>query len=198
MSNAYVTVTRRARQRDEYAEWLRIARELAYGRARAAGRSDADASDVSQQVVEYALRHGRAIMTAYPNPRLFAAVRTGHAGVAWARREGVQCGQGAVFGRAKETLHAELGDGQTLADTLASYDDTAEAAVQHLRDDAVRLAVATSLDTRTARWVWDVKGYGMTVADVARRDGVTRETVSRVVNRAVGTLQAVLGDFLGG
>ena len=189
---------RRTRRTDEFAEWLQATEASAFARARAAQWPFVDACDISHDVVEYALRQGRAILALYPDPHIFAAVRTYHAGIAWVRREGVQSGQGAGFGRARQDLHATLSNGKTLAETLPSPFDTAESALEWVHGDAVRLAMASSLDPRTARWVWDVKALGLTVADVARRDGVSRETVSRAVNRGVRDLKPVLSEFVGG
>ena len=73
-----------------------------------------------------------------------------------------------------------------------------EQALRRLEADAVRIMLATTLDPRTAAWVWDVKALGMTVTEVAERDGVRREVVSRAVNDGVRELQQVKGEFLGG
>lgn len=183
---------------DEFGTYLDSAAKAAFRRARAAGRTTDDAADISQDVAEYVLHRGPAILADYPSPELFAAVRVFHATVAWDRRNGAQSGSGAAFGRSRVCLDAEFGPGPRLREELASNDDTAYSATQNVLGDAIRLAVAANLDPRTARWVWDVKGDGLTVADVARRDGVARETVSRAVNAAVRQLQRVLGEFLGG
>lgn len=190
--------SRNRRQPDPFAEWIAQASMSAYRRACRAGRSDQDAADIAQEVAEYALNRGPAIAQAYVDPTLFAAARTYHAGVAWDRRNGAQSGLGANFGRSKTSLDAEFGEGSTLRDTLAADDDTAEAAERRLEADAVRIMLATTLDPRTAAWVWDVKALGMTVTEVAERDGVRREVVSRAVNDGVRELQQVKGEFLGG
>lgn len=183
---------------DAFVLWLEALTVSAYRRAVLAGRSDADAADISQEVALYALTRGRSIMDDYPSPEIFAAVRTFHAGVGWDRRNGSQGGAGAMFGRQQQSLYADLGDGLTLHDTLACPYDTAEEVQRRVFGDAIRLKVATTLDPRTAQWVWDVKGHGMTVSDVARRHGVPRETVSRAVNSALRQLKPVLGEFVGG
>lgn len=192
------TSPRSRRTTDEFTSWLEEAAKSAYARARADQASAQDAADISQEVVEYALRYGRSIVAVYPNPHIFAAVRTFHAGIAWARRNATQSGQGSGFGRSQQSLDIEFEDGTCLGDSIVSDFDTVETAERRLLSDAVRLVVGTTLDSRTARWVWDVKGDGLSVAEVARRDGVARETVSRAVNGAVRQLQVALGDFIGG
>jgi DNA-directed RNA polymerase specialized sigma24 family protein len=192
------TLTRFDRSSDPFGDWVARAAKSAYRGACSAGRSTTDAADIAQDVAEYALTRGVTVMTDYPNPGTFAAVRTFHASVAWDRRNGAQSGSGAAFGRTKTSLHAELGEGLTLHDTLASDYDTAEDVERRLRDDAIRLLVATTLDPRTAQWVWDVTGHGMSVSDVARRDGVPREKVSRAVNKALRDLSPVMDPFIGG
>jgi DNA-directed RNA polymerase specialized sigma24 family protein len=192
------TLTRLRRPIDVFAIWLEAATTSAVRRALAAGRREADANDIGQEVAEYALTRGAAIMDDYPNPEIFAAVRTFHAGVGWDRRNGAQAGMGAAFGRRQESLHAESHEGFALQDALMSHVDTGAIVEQRLLGDAVRLTIAATLDQRTARWVWDVKGHGLKVSEVARRDGVPRETVSRAVNGAVRALGPVLGEFLGG
>lgn len=183
---------------DTFGEWVSSVAVFAKKAARRAGRSMAEADDIAQEVAEYALVRGRTLMSDYADPRTFAAVRTYHASVAWDRRNGVQSGAGAAFARAKTSLDAEFGEGSSLRDMLTLDYDVAHEVERHHFDDAVRLMVATTLDPRSAKWLWDVKGHGMTVSDVARRDGVSREKVSRTVNQALRDLLPVMGQFLGG
>lgn len=191
-------VQRRARRIDPFPVWLAAARTAAFQRARKAGRTEVDAADISQEVALYAAEFGVSIMTAYPNPEVFAAVRTYHASIGWDRRDGSQSGTGAAYGRTKLSLSAGSGDGLGYDHLPASADDVDATVEGYQRDQAVRLLVATELDPHTARWVWDVKGHGLKVSAVARRDGVSREYVSRAVNAAVRQLQAVVGEFIGG
>jgi len=192
------TSPRSRRTTDEFTEWLEAASKSAHARALANRATAEDAADIRQEVVEYALRYGRSIIAVYPNPHIFAAVRTFHAGITWARRNARQSGQGSGFGRSQLSLDIEFEAGSNPSDLFASDFDTAEIAERRQLSDAVRLIVGATLDTRTARWVWDVKGDGLSVAEVARRDGVARETVSRAINGAVRQLQVALGDFIGG
>jgi DNA-directed RNA polymerase specialized sigma24 family protein len=188
----------RNRPTNHFDEWVGRARQAAFRRAKGAGRREFDAHDVAQEVAEFALAFGASLTAAYPDPEVFAAARTFHAGVGWDRRNGVQCGAGAAFGRVKVSLDAPRGEGGSVYDTLESCGDTEHDVERRLVGESLRLLVATTLDPRAARWLWDVRGHGLTVSEVARRDGVSRELVSRTVNGALRTLQPVAGEFVGG
>jgi DNA-directed RNA polymerase specialized sigma24 family protein len=167
----------------EFVNWVTIVADVAVASARRRGIPVHDAADVAHDVVLGALRCGPALMCSYPDPAVYATVRVGHAHVSWLRREGVQRAEGARRGRRVDSIDARPIDGPAF-DVGGDPDDTVDTVIRSFDVAEIRGLLDEHLDARDVDLLVEVKGHGVSVADLARRQGLARETVSRRVARA--------------
>lgn len=169
--------------------WLGEVRDLTFRIARARNVPHDDAADVAQEVTEYALRRGAILMQKYRRPKDFVNARFRHGHVSWIRSQRVQRSEGVRNGRPYGSLDVTGPDGGSdLADRLAGLDDTEVAAFERLLAREVRTVLVERLDPAVADALIAVKGAGWTVTEMAEQRGVARETESRRIAGAVGTV----------
>jgi RNA polymerase sigma factor (sigma-70 family) len=155
-----------------------------------------DADDIASEIALALAADATLVMTAYPDPAVFARVRAGHAAIEHQRRQRVQRGEGArVFRHADGTVHpgrtvvsgnvapTEGGD-----EWLVTYVDPADLLDERLADQLlVSALLADALDGLAVcerEELFLIDGLGWTVQEVAEMRGQRRETVSRRVNAA--------------
>jgi RNA polymerase sigma factor (sigma-70 family) len=155
-----------------------------------------DADDIASEIALALAADATLVMTAYPDPAVFARVRARHAAIQYQRRQRVQRGEGArVFHHADGTVHP----GRTVvsgnvtpteggAEWLVTYVDGSVLLDEQLTDQMLAsVLLADALDglaVSEREELYLIDGLGWTVQEVAEWRGQRRETVSRRVNAA--------------
>jgi RNA polymerase sigma factor (sigma-70 family) len=169
-------------------------------------RSEHNARDIAQNVVEQFLRSAEVLMAKYPDPTLYAAVRTGHAGSDFDSKERTQRCEGARLvrnaagdtarGRTWESGDAPLFDGEgRLFDTFAEEGDFVEAHAAAAEVDFILNICLAGLTAADRELLRRVDGEGYTITQVAAEIGQRRETVNRRLTKIRAIAQANAAQF---
>lgn len=180
-------------QFDAFLVELRIAAYRAACRKNFGCRADAD--DIANEVVLWAMQRGEVLMTRYESAGKLANVRVKHAKFDFERRQRAQRGEGSDLAidadggkSVRRTVQSgDSRDGNTdraIFDALTA-DMVLDDAVTKLLDDRWMVEYVTEgLSDADRRLLLAVDAYGETVSDVAVREGGVRETYSRRLSRA--------------
>jgi DNA-directed RNA polymerase specialized sigma24 family protein len=171
-------------------------------------RSEHDARDIAQSVVEQFLRSPVDVMDKYPDPVVYASVRTGHAGLDFDRSQRKQRCEGTrlVTNAAGERKRARTyvsgdaalfdGDGQLfdiIVDGSADFVETIAAAYDTRGILDCCLRGLTEADRELLYWV---DGQGMYITEVAKIVGQRRETLNRRLSKIRCLAQSNAAEFV--
>ena len=184
-------IVRRTAAVDDYA--VALYREVV--RLLARRRRLDDAQDIAAEIAERFLAQPDGTMACFSDPRRYARVAVGHAGIAFDRRQRAQRGEGVRLVRGADGRLAPLRphrSGNTAAfenrvdllDTVADRSEPfADLVARDIDNEAMleRCLVGVSAADREVLLLID--GVGYTVRDLAGLIGQRRETMSRRVNR---------------
>lgn len=161
------------------------------------GRPRADHDDIVSIIMAKAWESGPDLMDAYVSASTYAGVRTPHAAESFYRTNRAQRGEGArlrrtsdgdvVAGRTVVSIDAGSHGGSHGVATSTLVAGPEESVVEAIRTadsirDVLRALDGVVTDDDVADFVL-VHAFGLTVGEVARRRGVTRETASRRISR---------------
>ena len=180
-------------QFDAFLVELRIAAYRAASRKNVGCRADAD--DLANDVVLWAMQRGEVLMTRYESAGKLAHVRIKHAKLDFERRQRAQRGEGsdlAVDADGEKSVRRTVQSGdardgtseRAIFDTLTADIVLDDAVTTFLNDRWMVEYVTEGLSDADRRLLIAVDAYGETVSDVALREGGVRETYSRRLSRA--------------
>ena len=173
------------------------------------GRPSSDHDDIVSIVVAQAWEAGVDLMNAYESARTYANVRTRHAAESYYRSNRAQRGEGSRLRRSTEgdltagrtglSIDATMNAGSISGGAIAVVDGPEERVVGEMDvSDSVREVLAAIGSQVPADDIVDyvlVHALDMTVAEVADRRGVTRETASRRISRVRRAIEQHLAGF---
>jgi DNA-directed RNA polymerase specialized sigma24 family protein len=187
---------------DRFASWLSRLQNESYRVLRRSRRPRGDHDDIVSVVVVEAWNLGSSLMDEYRVPEVYARVRTPHAAESFYRRERVQRGEGA---RLRRHIDGTVAAGRTVISFEAAPVESAT--TDDLEDRILDVAVARAEVGRVLRACAGqvrradietyvaVKAHEVPIVEVARRQGLARETVGRRVARVDRLLKAQARGF---
>lgn len=90
--------------------------------------------------------------------------------------------------------HYSYSDQNDKWDTLLIQDDPLDHILNNLKNENLRQAI-NSLEPQQQELIKDIYDRGLSMADIARRDGVYKSSVSKRMNRIIKQLKKNLKDF---
>lgn len=194
------------RDSDPFQTWLRSVEAEARRLLRRSARPVCDHDDIVAEVVAGAWTQGSHLMERYPQPHVYAGVRTRHAAESFYRSARSQRGEGARLHRAADgsvapgrtvvSADALVGGIEAVAGGDGFEDDVLEHLVHVQQVDRVMSACAGGVSADDLEAYLLVEAHGWSVADVARLHGVVRETMSRRVSAVREAVREAAGRAL--
>lgn len=165
-------------------------------------RDMARAQRVSEDVVGFGtvrlLAKLDEIMDRYPDPARYARANFTNLAYDWTRREAVQRGDGARFGRSVMSLErAEVWSVERSLEVLRLFSDRFMDDAVASRVDAQRLLarVRECIHPRDWQVVWEIAAEGAMVREVAARRGVHPSGISRRYHAACAAIRAAVHEL---
>ena len=90
--------------------------------------------------------------------------------------------------------HYSYSDQNDKWSTLSAEEDVLDKILHTLEKDALKDAIK-KLEPQQQELIWDVYYKGLSMADVARRDGVSKMAITNRMNKIIKRLRNILKDF---